>query len=188
MAGRTVRTILLLVTLAASSLAAAGCRSLTNPFMGVPEWQTVRYGKDAPDPALEGVPRITAVEERDYAHYVRAASTGCLVAREVRGDWVYYAVATRYVVRVPGADPAAPHRAVAVVYERYRAKQPSDATPRLPPRMPVRDLERRDDAGIVPAGPDAEETRKRIEKDLKGRWKKQGESKIIRPDSAGSEE
>lgn len=171
MVGRTVRTILLLATLAASGLAVAGCRSLTDPFMGVPEWQTVRYGKEGPDPALDGVPRITAVEERDYAHYVRAASTGCLVAREVRGDWVYYAVATRCVVRAPGADPAAPDRAVAVVYERFRAKQPPKPTPKPTPRVPARDPERREDGVIVPAGPDAEETRKRIEKDLKGRWK-----------------
>jgi len=183
MVGRTVRTILLLATLAGAGLATAGCRSLTDPFMGVPEWQTVRYGKEGPDPALDGVPRITAVEKREYAHYLRAASTGCIIAREVRGDWVYYAIATRCVVRTPGDDPAAPHRAVAVVYERYRAKQP----PKPPPGLPVREPERREDVVIVPAGPDAEETRKRIEKDLKGRWKGQGESKIIRPDSAGSD-
>jgi len=182
---RTVRPILLLAALAAVGAPAAGCASLTNPFMGVPEWQTVRYGDEAPDPALNGVPRITAVEEREYAHYLQAASVGRIAVREVRGDWVYYAVANRRVVPKPGAGPGASGRAVAVVYERYRAKQPPAFVPRPLPELPDRETPRRDDAVVVPPGPEAEEMRKRIEEDLEKRRSREGGPKIIRPEPAG---
>jgi len=134
-AGRPARA-LRLAALVLSALAAGGCASLVDPFLGVPEWQTVRYGDDAPNPALEGVPRITAVQSREYSHYIRSASLGRIVAREERGDWIYYAVATRQVVRPRGADTLGSGRAVAIVYERYRAKQPPELLPESRPRMP----------------------------------------------------
>jgi hypothetical protein len=188
MAGRTARRILHLATLAVCGVSAAGCASLTDPFMGVPEWQTVRYGGEASDPALDGVPRITAVEEREYTHYVQAASTGRLVARDVRGDWVYYAIATRRGVQVPGGDPAGPHRVVAVVYERYRARQPARPVPKPAFQLPDQESTPPEDAIVVQPGPEAEEMRRRLEERLKKGSAAQGGPRIIRPESADGED
>lgn len=187
MPGRTAASILLLACLGLGGLPAGGCASLTDPFLGVPEWQTVRYGADAPDPALDGVPRITAVEDREYAHYVRSASSGRIVAREERGDWIYYALATRRVVRPKRSGPAGPGRAVAVVYERYRAKMPPRLVPKPPPRLPDHEAPESEDAVVVPAGPKAEEMRNRIEEDLRRRREEQGGPKIITPESSDDE-
>ncbi len=184
MPGRTAASILLLVCLGLGSLAAGGCGSLTDPFLGVPEWQTVGYGDDAPDPALDGVPRITAVEDREYAHYVRSSSSGRIVAREERGGWIYYALATRRVVGPKQGGPSGHRRAVAVVYERYRAKMPPRLVPKPPPHLPDHEPQPSEDAVIVPAGPKAEEIRNRIEEDLRRRREERGGPKIIRPESS----
>ncbi|MFO8013766.1 MAG: hypothetical protein R6X20_10735 [Phycisphaerae bacterium] len=184
MPGRIAASILLLAWLGLGGFHAGGCASLTDPFLGVPEWQTVHYGDETPDPALRGVPRITAVEERAYTHYVQAASTGRLVAREVRGGWIYYAVATRRAVRVPGADPSGPHRAVAVVYERYRARQPAKPAPKPRFRLPDQESTPPEEAIVIQPGTEAEEMRKRIEERLEKRNQEQGGPKIISPESS----
>ena len=179
---------MLLAAIALSVPAGGGCASLVDPFLGVPEWQTVRYGEEAPDPALRGLPRITAVEEREYDHYVRSASEGCIVAREVRGDWVYYAVVRRRVVPKPGTGPAAPGRAAAVVYERYRAKQPPRPPPRPSPRLPERKTEDRGDADSTPSDPEMEKLRKRYKEKIRKQLKERGGPRSVLPESAGDDE
>jgi hypothetical protein len=186
MTGRTARRILHLAAAAVCGLSAAGCASLTDPFMGVPEWQTVHYGED--HPVLDGVPRITAVQDREYGHYVRSASTGRIVAREVRGDWVYYAVASRRVVQGPGAGPSGGGRAVAVVYERFRVKQPPRPAPKPRPRLPDQETEPPEDGTVVPPGPEVEEMKKRMEEEFEKRRQEQGGPKVIPPESSKDKE
>jgi len=179
MVGRTVRTILLLAMLAGAACVPAGCRSLTDPFLGVPEWKTVRYGDEDSESPLKGVPKITAVETREYAHYVRAVSAGRVVVREFRDDWVYYAVATLRAVETSGEAPAAPRRTVAVVYERYRAKRAPEPAPRLP-------VEDKPEPGEKATSTAIEKRRKRLrekaEKELRQRLPKGGDFKTIRPE------
>jgi len=150
---------------AAALLAAAGCRSLTDPFLGVQEWQTLRYGRQAPDPRLADMPRITAVRTQPYEHYVREASEGRIVAQEVRGDWVYYAVVTRR--EVPAAEPGGEPLA-AIVTERYRARIPPEPPPS--PWIASRPIERRKATALTPDA-EAEKRRKKLEADIRRRLK-----------------
>jgi hypothetical protein len=128
---RAVPRLCLLTALCAAAVALVGCRSLTDPFMGVPEWRTVYYGDEDPQSPLKGVPKLTAVEERQYSHYLRAVGAGLIVAREFSDDWVYYAIATRRPVQQPGQTAAA-GRSTAVIVERYKAKVPPEAPPPAP--------------------------------------------------------
>ncbi len=179
MVGRTARIVRLVATLAGAGLAAAGCASLTDPFLGVPEWQTVRYGEADAESSLKGVPKITAVETREYMHYVRAASAGRIVAREIRGDWVYYALATRRVMGVSGQGQGVPRRVVAVVYERYRAKQP----PKPPPRFPVEaEPERGGEVDEKALEKRRERLREDAEKKLRQQLPGEGDFETVRPE------
>jgi len=172
---RTMQHSVLFVVAAVTAWAGAGCRSITDPFMGVPEYKTVRYDSEDPTSPLKGVPRITAVEEREYNHYLRAVSTGRLVAREFRDNWVYYGVATSRVIQYPATDGVAGGQRVAVVCERYKARKPPE--PAVAPRI-QRGRERQSGVTTVKIGKDKDKARKELEKSLPS----DGEVKVVTPE------
>ena len=135
--GRAVGPVALAVMTAALALASAGCQAWFDPFLGVPEWKTVRYGDEDSASPIKGVMRMTPVQECEYSHYVRSVSRGLVVAREVRGDWIYYAVTRRQFVQLPPeAEDQQPRIVQAVVVERCKAKQPPAPPPVTPYEMP----------------------------------------------------
>ena len=136
---RVARAVAFAAALAGLALAAAGCQAWFDPFLDVPEWKTVRYGDEDPASPIKGVTRMTPVQECEYSHYVRAMSGGLVVAREVRGDWIYYAVTRRQFVQLPpDAEGQQPRVVQAVVVERCKAKQPPVPPPGPPDEMPER--------------------------------------------------
>jgi len=137
--GPAWRALAVAAGLGALALVSAGCQAWFDPFMKVPEWQTVRYGDVAPNSPIAGVTRMTAVQERDYNHYVRAVSRGQVVAREIRGEWVYYAVARKQFIQMPAESEGQQPRIVqAVLIERCRARQPPAAPLPKPYTTPER--------------------------------------------------
>ncbi len=127
---------LLLVALCA---AVAGCTSLTKPFMGVPEYKTVRYEDDDPRTPLRGVPKLTAVRQTEYRNFLFAMREGRIVAQERRGDMMYFAVAVSQNVPLVTAGTGETRTAMVVVTERYKAKMPSpspEIVPTEPRRLP----------------------------------------------------
>ena len=137
--GRASRAPAVAAVLAGLALVSAGCQAWFDPFLDVPEWKTVRYGDEDPDSPIAGVTRMTPVEEREYSHYVRSVSRGQVVAREARGDWIYYAVTRKQFVQMPAEGQGRQPRIVqAVLIERCKARQPPAAPPPKPYEMPER--------------------------------------------------
>jgi hypothetical protein len=125
---------LLLVVLCA---AVAGCTSFTKPFMGVPEYKTIRYEDDDPRTPLRGVPKLTAVRQAEYRDFLRAMREGRIVAQERRGDTMYFAVAVPKNVPLVNAGTGEAGTAMVVVTERYKAKMPAPS-PEIVPKEPRR--------------------------------------------------
>ena len=109
-----------------AALAVAGC---AKPFMGVPEWRTVRYEDEDPHTPFRGVPKLTAVQKTEYRNYIRAVREGIIVAREERGDTMYFAVARPVSVRIEPSGPGQAGTATVVVTERFKATIPAPLEP-----------------------------------------------------------
>jgi len=175
MVRHTITYAILFVLATAAVWPTAGCRSMTDPFLGVPEWKSVHYTSEDPHSPLHDVPRITAVETRDYNHYLRAAASGRLVAREFRDNWVYYGVATRRVVEYPAANGDVGGQRVAVTCERYKARKPEQPTLRTPVQQ---EAEQRQSVTTVKVGKDKDKAKKELEKALPA----EGEVKVVTPE------
>lgn len=125
MSDATRRLIALSLWLLAA-LAIGGC---AKPFMGVSEWRTVHYEDEDPNTPFRGVPKLTAVQKTEYRNYLRAVRDGIIVAREERGNTMYFAVARPVNVRVEPSGPGQADTAMVVVTERFKTTIPAPLEP-----------------------------------------------------------
>jgi hypothetical protein len=78
-----------------------------------------KIGEHAPDSALAGVTDITEVQVATHDKYVKRKRDGELVAEDVRGDFIYFAV--EGMLHAPFPDGSG---AYVNIIERYKAKLP----------------------------------------------------------------
>lgn len=84
--------------------------------MGLADGEEVRI--DDPESQLDGFVTVSEVQPVDYAEYTRRKASGAIVAEEVRGQCVYFAVTTSRHVPFDNASAHVP------LTERFKAPLP----------------------------------------------------------------
>jgi len=93
--------------------------SVSEGFLGLADDASHKIGEHAPDSALAGVTDITEVQVVTHDEYLQRNRNGELVAEEVRGDFIYFAVEAMLHAPLPDGSGA-----YVDITERYKAKLP----------------------------------------------------------------
>ncbi len=88
-------------------------------FLGLADDASRKIGEHAPESALAGMTDITEVQVTTHDEYLKRKRNGKIVAKEVRGDFIYFAVERMLHASFPGGSGTYVN-----ITERYKAKLP----------------------------------------------------------------
>jgi hypothetical protein len=106
---------------ALAALVALWSCSSEHAFLGIPDSSEEKIPADS---ALAGITRTTRVMPGDYGAYEEHKRGGKVVAEEIRGNHVYFAIENTLCVPLAAAGGEEPSSAMVTVTERYRAEIP----------------------------------------------------------------